>query len=1027
MSIANYALGNRALIQFILAMLVIGGIFSFYEMSKMEDPEIKVMQAMVLTTYPGASAHEVELQVTDPLERSIGSMGRIEVIQSKTMADLSLINIELDKTIRPDEVDQQWDRLRRKVADFAPHLPSGASQPVVMDDFGDLYGIFLAMIYDGYTEQEIREYALRVQRELEGVEGVSRVSIYGLVTPAVEIAMTQNQLALLGMLPTELLPAVHDRNQPIYGGYFESGDKRMRISLSGRYNAIEEIGETMLKGHEGELFRLKEIASVGMGSVEPARNEMRFDGARALGISLSMKQGYDVTKVGKRVELQLTQLNMPAGIEFEKVFFQPDRVEEAMKQFVWNLLLSIVIVVVVLIFTMGWRSGIVIGTGLLITVLGSVLLLSLLNGTLQRVSLGAFIIAMGMLVDNAIVVVDGILMDRKRGVKGSLLLTNSADKTATPLLGATLIAILAFLPIFLSPDTAGIYVRDLFVVLAVSLLLSWLLALTQVPIQSDHFLNLSTETKEEADPDALFRTLFKRFITLLLSHKRIAIAVIVALLLGGIWGFQYVKQGFFPNMAYDQLYIEYRLEEGETTRAVAIDLAEIEQLLLAKSEVRHVTSSIGATPTRYNLVRTISEPGLNYGELIVDFTSPRHLERSIDAIQQELEERYPQASVRVKRYNLMYMSYPVELMFKGSDPAELKRLMIQAKQLMEQQTGVIGITDDWSASTPTLQVSFDPIKAAQASYSRSEVGFSLLAATYGVPVATYYDGREMIPVLFRTTNQQGTPYQALDNLPIWRSTPSLNGWREGKLSTSVPLSLLSDSLTLAWEEPVVRRHNRQRAIKVQCDVKPGFTPEEVRRALQRAIVQMELPEGYTMQWLGEYDASQSAKYYLFGKVPLAVVLILLILIALFKDFKRPLIILFSLPLASIGIVIAMLLSGKEFGFVAIVGALGLIGMLIKNGVVLIDEITLLIAEGMEPSKALIEASMLRFRPVMMASITTILGMIPLVWDDMFGSMAVTIMGGLFVGTLITLAVIPLFYAILFNIQTDSNTQTDLLT
>lgn len=547
MNITEYALNNRALIKFFIAVLVVGGMFAFVSMSKLEDPELKVKQAMVVTVYPGASAHKVELEVTDVLEKSIRSMGEVDNIQSKSMADVSQITVELSSTVKPDELEQKWDMLRRKVANAQAELPSGAVASVVMDDFGDVYGMFYAMTTDGIADEELLDYAWLVKRELQDIEGVRRVEIYGDRKPCINIEIIQDRMANMGVHPLEVLSTLNAQNQTVYPGYFNSGDERIRVKISDNYQTIEDIRNLIIQGHEQDQLRLGDIAAVTRGYREPSRNEMRYDGSRALGISLSMEKGGNIVDLGKVVDKELDQLKarMPVGIDFHKVFFQPDQVSHSIRVFMVNLVESVLIVIVVLMLTMGLRSGMIIGTGLVIIVLGSFVVLYLFDGTLQRVSLGALIIAMGMLVDNAIVIIDGIQVDLERGVAKPGALVNIAKKTAWPLLGATLIAILAFLPIFLSPDTTGEYVRDLFIVLAVSLLLSWILALTQIPLHADRVLKVKERPSGELYDSRVYRV-FRHFLRYMLWHKKLALAVTLVLLGVSVYLFRYIPQGFSP-------------------------------------------------------------------------------------------------------------------------------------------------------------------------------------------------------------------------------------------------------------------------------------------------------------------------------------------------------------------------------------------------------------------------------------------------------------------------------------------------
>ena len=1034
MSLTEYALNNRALIKFFIAVLVVGGVFAFKSMSKLEDPEIKVKQAMIVTVFPGASAHQVELEVTDVLEKSIRSMGSIGSVESKSMADLSMITVELESTVAGSEIEQKWDILRRKVADVQASLPSGVTPSVVMDDFGDVYGMFYAMTTDGIGDEELLDYAQLVKRELQDLPGVKKVVIYGDRKPCINIEMQQDKMANLGVHPMEVLSTLNNQNQTVYPGYFDSGDKRLRVAINDSYHSVEDIQNLIIQGHEGDQLRLRDIASVTRGYEEPVRNEMRYDRQRALGLAVSMETGGNIVDLGKEVDERLDQLQqsrIPAGVEFHKVFYQPEKVKEAINVFMVNLVESVVIVILILMLTMGFRSGVIIGVGLVIIVLGSFVVLYLFDGTLQRVSLASLIVAMGMLVDNAIVIVDGILVDLKQGVPRPAALTNIGKKTAMPLLGATLIAILAFFPIFLSPDTTGEYVRDLFIVLAVSLLLSWVLALTQIPMHADRALRVKPKAENEKLYDSKIYRVFQGFLAFVLRHKAMAVGVVVVLLGITAYLYRFLPQGFFPDLSYTQLYVEYKMPEGTRVEKVKADLQEIENYLLAREDVTHVTTSIGGTPARYNLVRSIAEPSMSYGELIIDYVSADALKASMGEIQDYLTTHYPDAYVRMKRYNLMYEKFPIELMFTGPDPAVLKRLTAQAEEIMRREPAVTLVTNDWEPMTPALVVNYNQPIARMAGLSRSDVGLSMLSATDGMPVGSYYEGEHALALYMKSVDSRGEKVESLDNIPVWSLLPSmanlnaetLQGLLQGTVTGeellketvgSTPLNQATRGISLEWEDPVVRRYNGQRAMRAQCNNAEGYTAEEARQLLLPEIEKIQLPEGYHMRWMGEHKASSESMKYLFQNIPVAIILMIAILIMLFKDYKKPLIIFCCLPLAAIGIVLGMLVSGKEFGFVAIVGALGLIGMMIKNGVVLIDEIGLQIASGKPQRQALLDSSSSRFRPVMMASLTTIVGMFPLLTDDMFGSLAVTIMAGLLVGTVITLVFIPVLYALFFK-------------
>ncbi|MDH8702673.1 multidrug efflux pump subunit AcrB [Dysgonomonadaceae bacterium PH5-43] len=1032
----GWGLKNSKLVYFLVFILTIGGVLAIRSMGKLEDPELIVKQAMVVTTYPGASAHQVELEVTDVLEKSIRTMKDVDYVESRSMNDLSMITINLSTLVPNNGVEDVWNILRRKVSDVQSQLPEGASASIVKDDFGDVMGMFYAMTSDGFTDRELGDYADLLKRNILEIEGVSRVDIYGQGKECINIELYEDKLANLGVSPAEVLSTLTGQNKTVYSGYYEAGGSRIRLSVNDRYRDVSDIEELLLQGHQGDQFRLKDIAKVSLGYESPVRNMLNYDNKKALGITISAVTEADITQVGAKVEKlieDLTNNRLPVGIELHKVFFQPDRVHNSLNSFWINLTESVLIVVILLIIFMGFKSGIIIGVNLIIIIFGSVLVLNFTGGTLQRVSLASFVLAMGMLVDNAIVILDGILIDLKRGIPRKEALTNIGKKTAMPLLGATLIAILAFFPIYLSPDTAGIYVRDLFIVLAVSLIISWILALVYVPIQADRMIKASNDKSNE-DPFASkgYKAL-RKVLTWTLNNRTITISCTVILLFVALLCYRLLPQGFFPDMDYDQLYIEYKLPEGNSSDKVEEDLISITDYLLSRDEITHVTTSVGGTPARYNLVRSVAEPSLSYGELIVDYTSSKKLVSTIDEIQQYLTDHYPQAYVRLKRYNLMYKKYPIEVQFNGPDPAVLRNLTEQALDIMDKSDAIFLTKSDWEPKTPTFMVDYNQSIARNVGLSRQDVGLSLLSATNGIPASVFYDSNQRQTIYLKCVNSEGKPIENLQNASVFGMIPSLNFLNKeliqglitgayteedvlNEMMSTVPLSQVADGVKLVWEDPLVIRYNNQRAMRAQGNPVSGVGTEDARQTIVKQIEAIDLPEGYTMQWEGEYKASTQSSAYLFKYFPLAIILMIAILIMLFKDYRKPIIIFCCIPLLLIGVIFGMLISGKTFGFVAIVGVLGLIGMIIKNGIVLMDEITLQLNSGVDPLKALLDSSSSRFRPVMMASLTTILGMIPLLGDDLFGPLAVTIMGGLFVGTIITLLIIPVLYSLFFKIK-----------
>ncbi len=1038
MNLSGWAFSNKNLIRFLVAALAISGIVSVYNMSKLEDPEIKVKAALVVTTYPGASAHEVELEVTDKLEKSIRTMKDLHHVRSESYQDLSMITVVLGTTVPDDEVEQCYDILRRKVA--AVSLPEGAGKPVVRDDFGEVYGMFYALTGDGLEEGKLSDYAEMARRELMLVGGVERVELYGIRDRCINISLLEDRMANLGVSAAEILMTLKGQNSVVYPGYYENGDMRLRVRMGDKLGSVEDISAMLIQGHDADQLRLGDIATVENGYTQPVRSALTYDREKAIGLLIACSGSADVVKVGAAVDRCMGQLKegrLPAGVEFHKVFYQPDQVGKALGDFAVNLVESIAIVLLILMLFMGFKSGLIIGISLMLTVLGTFTVMGQLGGTLQRVSLGAFILAMGMLVDNAIVIVDGILVDLRSGKSRREALTDIGKQTAMPLLGATLIAILAYWPLYMSPDTTGVYVRDLFIVLAVSLTLSWILALLHVPLMSDRLLRVQPAAGSARSYDGGAYKVLRGALSFGLKKPGLFLGAMALLLGASLWGSRYMKQTFFPDMDYSQLYLEYKLPEGNNTTRVAKDLSSIQDYLATREEITHVTASVGGTPGRYNLVRSVTTPTLSYGELIIDFTSSEALVENMDEIQQYVEEHYPDAYVKLKRYNLMYKKFPIEVQFSGPDPAVLRSLADSARSVMERSGAASKVTFDWEPQVPVVSIDYKQPSARRSGLSRSDVSMSVLAATEGVPVGFFYDGihRENINLRIRTA--EGEPIPDLSQGQVFPTSPSFSNvltddalmrLRSGKLSTdeltgmllgSTPLSQVAD-VKVEWEDPVVIRYNGQRAMTVQCALRPGYEVASTRERLAAEIDQLELPAGYSIFWKGEAEASGDATKYLFQNYPIAILLIISILILLFKDFRKPIIILCTVPFVLTGVVAAILISGKPFSFVALAGTLGLIGMIIKNSIVLMDEINLQISQGVPPAKALVDGSQSRLRAVMMAALTTILGMIPLLPDPMFGPMAVSIMGGLAFGTVITLVLVPVLYSLFFHVKYDAD-------
>lgn len=1038
MHISELVFKRKSIFYFLIACLVIGGVMAYDAISKLEDPEIIIMQARVATVYPGASAHEVEMQVTDVLENELSTLGDINSITSKSEDNISLITVELKMTVPQKEIEQRWEFLRRKVQTAQAKLPEGTQPPVVIDDMGDVYGMFYALTANGYSYHEMGKYADYIKQELLETEGVSRAQVYGKQAPCVDIILTKDKMSEMGVSPMQIMSAIAGQNQMVYPGVLTTGTQQLRVDINEKITGPNDIHNIIVKSITGEQFKLGDIATIKKGYNDPLKNTMFVNNEKAIAISASMESGENIIKLGEKVDARMDELkkSLPAGFEIQKVFFQPDKVRDAIHGFIWNLVASVIIVVIALMLTMGLKGGMIIGTGLLLTILGTFPFLLIAGGSLQRISLGAFIVAMGMLVDNSIVVVDGIAVSMQQGEKRKKALVKTPKRTAMPLLGATLIAIVAFLPVFLSKDTAGTYARDLFIVLCISLAVSWILAITQVPVFSEKFLKLKKSKKKQDPFDGKLYHGIRRILSFLINHKTVTIATAVILLAISAYNFKNVKKAFFPDFNYNQVYVQYTMPDGTSPDKVNEDLKTISDHFQTYEEVKMVVSSQGMTPTRYSLVRAMGEAGDNYGELIVNFDDYDTMVEMKPVLENYLRQNFPDAYIRTRKYTLsVKSSHMVEVQFKGPDPAVLRDLSEQAQAIMLQNPYVdkYSVCDDWNPMGKALMARYDREAASRAGASRSDVSNSILAATSGVPVAQYYEGETAYSINLKTRNSDGSKIEDIRDIPVWNMLPNIANVEQEdvmdvfygsssidevtkKIMSPVPLSAVTSGVNMQWSESLVRRADGQRAIEAQCDPAEGSSPELVRNTILDEIEAIELPEGYSMKWLGEYDLQKDALTNIFSYLPISVMLIIIILLLLFNDYRKPAIVILCIPLAAIGIVPGLILTGQSFTFMAIIGSFGLMGMLIKNSIVLLDEIEKQISEGVARYTAVVNATISRTRPVIMASFTTILGMLPLIFDPMYSSMAVAIISGLLAGTIITLIFVPILYSALFRIS-----------
>lgn len=1008
MSLPEYSLKNRKVVWFFLFILLAGGALGFVTLGKKEDSVFVIKSASLVCSYPGATPLEVEQLVTEPIEREVQSMRLVHKITSESYSGLSKILVELDPATRASEIPQLWDELRRKVLNIQPRLPTGASPVTVADDFGDVYGIYYGLSVDGgFTWAELRDWAQRIKTALVTVDGVQKVSLFGEQTPVVNVYVNLAALANFAIRPETIVATIGQQNTIVNSGEKQAGALQIQILEAGTYKGLDDISNQMLTAASGKQYRLGDIARVERGYADPPQTLMRVDGRRAVGIGISTEAQVDVVKTGEKIIRVLDGLmrQMPVGMDLTVLYPENRIAQQANATFVLNLAESVAIVILIIMLVMGFRAGVLIGSSLLFSIGGTLLLMQFLGEGLNRTSLAGFIIAMGMLVDNAIVVTDNAQQAMLRGVARRRAVVDGANAPRWSLLGATLIAIFSFLPLYLAPSSVAEIVKPLFVVLALSLLLSWVLALTQTPLFGDFMLRVKPVAHDPYDTK-FYRT-FDRILAALLRWRWGVVAGVAALFAAALAVMGLMPQNFFPSLDKPYFRADVLLPEGYNIRDTERNLRTMEEWLHAQPEVKTVSVTMGSTPPRYYLASSSVSLHPNFGNILVELHDKGQTEAVEARFNAYVRAMCPDVWLRSSLFKLSPVpDAAIEFGFIGDDIDTLRRLTQAAEEIMWHTTGTVNIRNSWGNRVPTWLPLYSQMKGQRIGVTRSQMAQGITIATQGYRLGEYREGDQFMPILLKDENIDTYNLTNLQALPIF--TPA------GKVYS---IEQATDGFRFEYRVGVVKRYNRQRVMKAQCDPGRGVNTMRLYAALRDSVLRgVVLPEGYSMKVFGEQESQQESNSALARYMPLTMVLIFIVLLLLFRNYREPTVILLMIPLIFIGVVLGLAVTGKVFNFFSLLGLLGLVGMNIKNAVVLVEQIGVLRSEGKGAYEALTAATRSRIVPVAMASGTTILGMLPLLFDSMFGAMAATIMGGLLVATLLTVCVLPVVYAIFYNIR-----------
>jgi multidrug efflux pump subunit AcrB len=1017
MNPAKIALDRDVVTWTVTFLLLFGGIQAFMTMPRLEDPEFTIKDAVVITPYPGASALEVEQEVTDRIEKALQEMGQLkEIFSSYSYRGLSVIQPRMHDKYDASMLPQVWDELRRKISDVQSQLPPGAGPSIVNDDFGDVYGIFFALTGEGYSYAQLKEVGEFLRKELALVQDVARVDFYAIKPEVVLIEPDRDRMAQLGVPPAAIIQELQARNLVANAGRVEVGAELITIEPTGIFTDVADFERLVLSSVSGtSQITLGDVATVRRDYQDPPMPLLRFDGQPGVGLGISTVSGGNVVTMGDALKVRMGELmeQIPVGIEFGVISMQSDAVTTSIDGFVISLAQAVIIVIVVLLLFMGLRSGLLIGFILLLTICGSFIFLKYQGVVLERISLGALIIALGMLVDNAIVVVDGILIQMGKGVKPREAAIDVVRRTAIPLLGGTAIAILAFAAIGTSQDKAGEFTRSLYTVILVSLSLSWFTAVTITPFLATRFLKVKPPDEETpADPyDTKFYRRYRAVLAQVIGKRWITVLVVLAIFAASVYGFGTIEGSFFPQSSRGQFLVDYWLPQGTSIHRTEKDIKEIEEFVLDMEGVKHVSSTIGQGALRFLLTYTPEKSNPAFAQLQVEVENFKDIVRLKPEIQRYIEENYPESIPAVKRF-VVGPADPgaVQVKIIGNDPRELRRLSEEVMAIYGQHPDAFSIRTDWGDPVKVVRPIVAKEQANLNGITRQDIAGALMEGFEGVKVGVYREGIDLLPVISRAPDAERLDIASISNLQIW--SPVAGRY--------IPLTQVVSGFETVVEDQIITRVNRRRAITVMCDPEDGLATRILSFARPR-VEEIELPPGYHLEWWGEHKNSGEAKAALAGGMPLFLLLMVVTVIALFNSLRQTLVIWLTVPLAIIGVTMGLLATGLPFNFLALLGFLSLTGMIIKNSIVLIDEINVQIGEGKNVYDAILSAGTSRLRPVSMAAATTVLGMAPLFPDPFFEALAITVAAGLTIATVLTMVVLPVIYAVIFRVKAPGET------
>jgi len=1025
MNPGEFSVKNSRMVLVAMGMAIVGGIVAYLNIGRLEDPEFTIKQALIITPYAGASADEVAQEVTNPIEIACQQLSQLDRVESESSRGRSVVTVTIKDRYDKSRMPQVWDELRRKVADVQAQLPPAVrGQSMVVDDFGDVYGIFLAVTGNGFSLPELRRYVEFLRRELLQVPGVKSVALFAEQREVVFLEISRQRLAQLGLNEEQIYSKLQERNIAADGGRIRVGDQHIPLDPTGGFASAGEMLDLVIGSDQsGRQLRLRDIATLERGDQDPPRRLLRYDGKPAIGLGISSVPGGNVVKMGEALREKLAELKgtQPIGIEIGEINFQPEAVTQATSEFMFNLGKAVFIVFVVLILAMGRKTGLIIGLVLFLTIMATFLVMYMKGDLLmERISLGALIIALCMLTDNAIIVIEGIKVGIESGRNKLEVVREVVAENMWPLFGATAIGVIAFAAIGLSEDATGEYTNSLFWVILIALSLSWVSSVTATPLLSYMmFKPLAGGGKAvSSDPyNALPFRIYRKLLVLALRFRWAVVIACLAAFIVSIYGFGKVDQSFFPPATRPQFMVDVFLPSATHIRQTDSFAGEIQRFIQTQPGVTHVTSFIGGGGLRFLLVYSPENENRAYVQFLVDVDDPSKIQGLVAGIQKHLDENYPDANAIAKKFLLGPGSGGrVQVRFSGPDSAVLRQLGGEAIQVLEEDGQALCVRSDWGERVPVIRPELLDLQARRNGITRVEVARALEGSFEGRGVGFFREPgssgggifpqeTRLLPIVVRPPLSEREDVGSLNSLQIWSPVA-------GRM---IPMSQVTGRAEVAWEDPLIARRDRFPTLTVHADPRSGL-PSHLRERVRDQIEQIKLPPGYAMTWGGEHEDSTRARAALAEPLPYVLAIMIFIVVCLFNSIRTTLLIWLIIPLFIIAVTAGLLLTRMPFGFMATLGVLALGGELIKNQIVVLSKVLTLIQKGTPPYQALLDGGTAKMRPVCMVVLTTVLGMIPMLTDPFFGSMAVCIMFGLSFAAVLSLIVTPVLYAIFFKIH-----------